>query len=53
VPAKVADGVTGIDMLGGTGGKPATAGLAAGEFVAARFADDGGAAGVRPAIATG
>jgi hypothetical protein len=34
-------------MLGGVAGLPAADGLAA-----ARFVDDGGAAGVRPAIAT-
>jgi hypothetical protein len=52
-PANVADEVTGIDTLAGIGGKPATAEPAAGELVAARFADDGGAAGVSPATATG
>ena len=51
--ANVADDVTGMDMLGGSAGEPATAEPAAGEFAAARFADDGGAAGVRPAMATG
>ena len=45
--------VAGVDMLGGSGGKPATVEAAAGEPAAARFADDGGAAGVSPAIATG
>jgi hypothetical protein len=47
------DAVIGIDMLGGTAGVRAAAGAAVGEFAAARFADDGGAAGVRPAMATG
>jgi hypothetical protein len=51
--ATVAEDVTGIDMLGGSAGVPAAAEPAAGEAAAARFVDDGGAAGVRPAIATG
>jgi hypothetical protein len=51
--ANAVDGVTGIDKLGRPAGVPATAELAAGEFIAARFADDGGAAGVKPATATG
>ena len=51
--ANVADDVTGMDILGGRAGVPATAEAAAGEFAAAKFADDGGAAGVRPAMATG
>jgi hypothetical protein len=51
--ANVAFDVTGMDMLGGRAGVPATADLAAGEPTAAKFADDGGAAGVRPAMATG
>jgi hypothetical protein len=51
--ANVADDVTGIDMLGGSAGVPATAAAPAGDLAAARFADDGGAAGVKPATATG
>ena len=53
VPAVAAGDVTGIDMLGGRFGKPATPAFAAGAPAAARFVDDGEAAGVRPAIATG
>ena len=51
--ANVAFDVTGMDMLGGRAGVRATADVAAGEPAAARLADDGGAAGVRPATATG
>jgi hypothetical protein len=51
--ANVADDVTGMDMLGGRAGVPTATELAPGEFAAARFADDGGAAGVRPATVTG
>ena len=49
----MADDVTGMDMFGGSAGVPTATGLAVGEFAAARFAEDGGAAGVRPATATG
>ena len=56
VAAVAAGDVTGIDMLGGSVGKPATPAVAAGAAgvpAAARLVDDGEAAGVRPAIATG
>jgi hypothetical protein len=49
----VAEGVKGIDMLAEVAGAPATGVVALGVPAAARFADDGGAAGVKPAIATG
>ena len=51
--AAAADDDTGMDMLGGSAGVAAAVELAAGEFAVARFADDGGVAGVRPAMATG
>lgn len=51
--AKLPDDVTGIDMLGGSAGVLIPATGVAGEPAAARFADDGGAAGVSPATATG
>jgi hypothetical protein len=53
VRAIVAEGVKGIDMLGGVAAAPAIGVVGAGVPAAARFADDGGAAGVKPAIATG
>ena len=56
VAAVAAGDVTGIDMLGGRVGKPATPAVApgaAGVPAAARLVDDGEAAGVRPATATG
>ena len=52
-PATAPAGVTGIDMLGGVAVAPAAGVAAPGVPAAARFVDDGDAAGVRPAIATG
>src|SRR5262249_7769497 len=40
-------------MLGGICGNPVSPALGAGDFAAARLAEDGGAAGVSPAMATG
>ena len=50
--ATVPADVTGIDMPAGDAAAPATGVTALGVPAAARFAEDGGAAGVRPAIAT-